>query len=401
MIRFKIFLALLACEFSLASLCQAADFFVDPTGANGAFTSVQAAVNAVPAGTALERTNIFISPGIYTETTGANANLNINKPFLTLIGRGASPADVVIQNGVGGLTGATRLQSSASDFLATNLTFKNTIPDGGGVGVALRNSADRSAFKNVRILSFQDTLLAENRVRQYYTDSYITGDTDFIFGNATAVFDNSVINSSSGGFVTAAETPATQAIGLVFLNSTLTRDGPPGAGTNSAYLGRPWHWPDSQGGSRASVTFINTKMDVHIRTAGWDPWDSAQAGGNTNPDGTTRYSEFNSMDLSGNPLPVDGNGVPVGRVAWADPMTAAQAAPYTLENIFSGPGFWNANPSLQPEFLGPYSQQAAFTPWDPLQSLAAIPTIPEPATLGLLSVFTVVALGTRHVRKRV
>ncbi len=377
---------------------HAADYFVDPTGANGAFTSIQAAVNTVPAGNVLERTNIFIAPGIYTETTGANANLNINKPFLTLIGQGASPAEVVIQNGVGGLTGATRLQSSASDFLATNLTFKNTIPDNGGVGVALRNSADRSAFKKVRFLSFQDTLLAENRVRQYYTDCYITGDTDFIFGNATAVFDHSIINSSSGGYVTAAETPAAQAIGLVFLNSTLTRDGPPGAGTNSVHLGRPWHWPDSQGASRASVTLINTKMDVHVRTAGWDPWDSAQAGGNTNPDGATRYSEFNSMNLAGNPLPLGGNGVPTGRVPWADPMTASQAAAYTLQNIFSGPGFWNANPSLQPEFLGPYTQQSAFTPWNPLASLAAIPNIPEPTSQLLILLGLSATCGIRPVR---
>lgn len=370
---------------SMNGICKAADFYVNPTGADGAFTSIQEAVNAVPAGTSAERTNIYIAPGVYTETTGTNGNLNVNKPFLTFIGQGASPSDVVIQNSVPGLTGATRLQSSARDFLATNLTFKNTIPDNGGVAVALRNSADRSAFKNVRFESYQDTLLAENRVRQYYTDSYITGDTDFIFGSATAVFNNSIINSTSGGYITAAETPATQAVGFVFLNSTLTNQGPPGAGPNSVFLGRPWHWPASEGGHRANVIYINTKMDSHIRTVGWDPWNGA--GGinpNPDPDGTTRYSEFNSMNSAGTPLPLDANGVPVGRVAWADPMTAEQAAAYSLENIFSGPGYWNANPHLQPEFLGPYSEQASFSSWDPLASLAAIPSIPEPGSAGLL-----------------
>jgi hypothetical protein len=389
-------LALLSC-LGLGNM-RADNFFVNPTGAGGAFTSIQAAVTAVPAGTALNRTNIFIAPGVYTETSGSNGNLVVNKPYLTFIGLGNSPTDVVIQNGVPGLTGATRLQSSASDFLATNLTFKNTIPDNGGVAVALRNSADRSAFKNVRFESFQDTLLVENRVRQYYTDCYVTGDTDFIFGNATAVFNNSTINSSSGGFVTAAETPASQAIGIVFMNSTLTRNGPPGAGANSVFLGRPWHWPATEGGSRASVTYINTKMDVHIRTAGWDPWNGA--GGNPvnpDPDGTTRYAEFNSMDLNGNPLPLDGSGVPVGRVAWADPMTASQAAAYTLENIFSGPAFWNANPHSQPEYIGPYTQQASVSPWDPLESLAAIP-VPEPTALVLFVMMTCLAIGTRQVR---
>lgn len=391
-----IYLALLSC-LGLGN-AYADNFYVNPTGAGGAYTSIQAAVNAVPAGTALNRTNIFIAPGVYTETAGANSNLVVNKPFLTFVGQGDSPTDVVIQNGVPGLTGATRLQSSASDFLATNLTFKNTVSDNGGVAVALRNSADRSAFKNVRFESFQDTLLVENRVRQYYADCYVTGDTDFIFGNATAVFNNSTINSSSGGYITAAETPAAQAVGIVFMNSTLTRNGPPGAGANSVFLGRPWHWPATEGGSRASVTYINTKMDVHIRTAGWDPWNGA--GGNLvnpDPDGTTRYAEFNSMDLAGNPLALNASGVPTSRVAWADPMTADQAAAYTLENIFSGPAFWNANPSLQPEYIGPFTQQASVTPWDPIVSLASIP-VPEPGTLGLIAIMGCLVFGTRHAR---
>lgn len=366
-----------------SSTAHADDYYVHPTGAGGAFTSIQAAINAVPAGTAGNRTNIFIAPGVYTETTGASGNLNIAKPFISLIGTGLTPSDVVIQNSVPGLTGATRLQSSANDFLATNLTFRNTRGDNAGQAVALRNSADRSAFKNVRFESYQDTLLAENRVRQYYRDSYITGDTDFIFGNATAVFQNCIINSSDGSYVSAPETDVETAVGLVFLNSTLTRDGPPGAAANSAYLARPWHWDQ---GKIPSATFINTKMDVHIRSAGWDPWNLS-GNPNTDPDGTTRFAEFNTMDLAGNPLPLDANGVPLGRVAWADPMTAAQAAAYTLANIFGGPSFWNNNRHLQPEFVGGddgYTNQASVTPWDPLASLAALPTIPEPASWGLV-----------------
>jgi pectin methylesterase-like acyl-CoA thioesterase len=384
---------------AFASQAWSDDYFVNPSGADGAFTSVQAAINSVPAGTATNRTNIFVAPGTYTETTGTNSNLNINKPYISLIGQGAGPEEVVIQNGVGGLTGSTRLQSSASNFLATNLTFKSTVGDNNGVGLAMRNSADQSAFKNVHFVGFQDTLLAENRVRQYYLDCFITGDTDFIFGSATAVFENSVINSTSGGYVTAAETPAAQAIGFVFLNSTLTAEGPPGAGSNSAYLGRPWHWPDSEGGSRASVTFIHTKMGPHVRTVGWDPWNGA--GGiaiNPDPDAVTRYSEFNTQDLAGDPVSVDGNGVPVGRVSWADHMTAEQAAAYTLENIFSGPGFWNANPQLQPEYIGPFTQQASVSPWDPFESLAALPPIPEPSTAVLVTL-CLVPIVTRW-RKR-
>jgi pectinesterase len=384
----------------LVGIVYANDYFVNPTGADGAFTSVQTAIDAVPAGTAANRTNVFIAPGVYTETTGSNGNLNIGKPYISLIGQGGSPSDVVIQNSVGGLTGATRVQSSANSFMAKNLTFKSTVGDNNGVGVALRNSADRSAFKDVRFIGFQDTLLAENGARQYYRDCYITGDTDFIFGSATAVFDNSVINSTSGGYITAANTSPQQAIGLVFINSTLTADGAPGAGARSVALGRPWQWPDVNGGSRASVTFINTKMGPHISTTGWDPWNGA--GGiavNPDPDGVTRYSEFNSMNLNGDPLNVGANGVPTGRVNWADPMTSTQAAAYTLENIFAGREYWNAHPDLQPEFIGPYMQQANVSAWDPVAALAAMPPIPEPCSAALLLISLTAAVGVRCRRR--
>lgn len=396
---FTCLLCVLASDLQTA---RADDFYVNPIGGSGVYTTIQSAMDAVPAGTPSNRTNIFVAPGVYPEFAPLPApqNLRIKKPYVSLIGTGSSPEDVVIQSSMGGLDGATRIYSSANDFMATNLTFQNTKLDGTGVGVALRNAADRSAFKNVRILGFQDTLLAENKTRQYYVESYITGDTDFIFGNATAVFDNSVINSSDGGHITAAETFPNTAIGFVFLNSMLTTNG---AGDNSTDLGRPWHWPASQGGTRASVTYINVKMDAHILAGGWDPWNSAQSGGNPDPDGTTRYSEFNTMDLAGNALAVDGNGVPVGRVSWADPMTAQQADAYTLENIFAGPGFWNDNPDLQPEYVGGpagYTNQLGIAAWNPLDSLAQLPIVPEPSSFMLIIVATQGGLLARRRTRR-
>jgi pectinesterase len=378
-----------------ATAARAADLFVNSAGGAGVYTTVQAAIDAAPSGTAATRTRIFIAPGTYTETAGSNANLNIAKPFVTLIGQGASPSDVVIQNAVTGLTGGVRLQGGANDFIATNLTLQNTLGHARGVAVALRNSADRSAFLNVRIIGFQDTLLVENKSREYFKNCYISGDVDFIFGNATAVFQSCTINSAFGGAVTAAETNPTQAIGMVFKDCTLTAGA--GATAGSVKLGRPWHWPASDGGKIASVTYINTRMGPHVNSAGWDPWDGAgnPPSNNTNPDGTTRYAEFNSMDASGAPLPLDANGVPIGRVNWADPMTSAQADAHTLGNIFSGPSYWNANGSLQPEYIGPYTDQNTVTAWDAEASLA---TLPEPGTAGIVALLAAISLprGRRH-----
>ena len=52
----------------------------------------------------------------------------------------------------------------------------------------MRVAEDRAAFYGCRFVSFQDTLL-DDTGRHYYRGCYIEGGTDFIFGNARALFD--------------------------------------------------------------------------------------------------------------------------------------------------------------------------------------------------------------------
>jgi hypothetical protein len=148
-------------------------------------------------------------------------------------------------------------------------------------------------------------------------------------------------------------------------------------------MGRPWHYDQ---GKIPSTFYIRCKLGPHIRAAGWDPWDA----GNTNPDATTRYSEFGSMDANGTPFTLDGNGVPVGRVSWADPMSASVASNYTLGNIFGPSSFWTA--STQAEYTGGAGYTSQGAAWDPLVSLA---TVPEPSTTVVSILMTLGMLGRR------
>ncbi|MDB5325342.1 MAG: pectin esterase [Phycisphaerales bacterium] len=363
----------------------AIDYRVDPTGANGAYTTIAAAIGAISGQTVNSRANILIAPGTYNET------LQVNKPYVTFAGLGNSPASVNIVGGSTGLSPGVYVQSGATGFMATNMTFENPLADNVSQGLAIRTSADKSAFDNVRFIGYQDTLLADNITRQYYRNCFITGDTDFIYGNATAVFDHVTVQSTDGGFITAAATEKTTANGFVFLDSTLikgtarTAVNPASAKTNTVALGRPWQW---EFGKMPSAIFIRTKMDTHIRTDGWDPWNHPEANNpNANPDATSRYSEFGSMDLNGNPLPIDASGLPVGRVSWEDPMTAAQAAQYTLANVFGPVAFWNNNPGAQPEGTGvTYVAIGDQLAWDPVAQLSLLPSVPEPTSSALLAV---------------
>ena len=159
---------------------RAADYYVDPGNAT-AFATVQSAVDAVSGQSEFNRANIFIAPGNYHEL------VTVDKPYISFIGTGASPNATTISfsRAPSGFSygQAVEIQEDAAGFMARNLTFENSIPDKNvSAGVAVRSSADRVIFDNVRFLGYQDTLFLDDRSRQYLRDCFITGDTDFIFG---------------------------------------------------------------------------------------------------------------------------------------------------------------------------------------------------------------------------
>ncbi|HEX3817208.1 MAG TPA: pectinesterase family protein [Chthoniobacterales bacterium] len=362
---------------------EAENYYVDPAGANGAFTTVQAAVDAVAGETELNRANIFIAPGDYHEL------LTITKPYVSLVGTGDSADAVTIEFARTVMTspvfdwGATVLvDGDATAFMARNLTFENSTPDHNVIqALAVESSADRAIFDKVQFLGYQDTLLTDNSSRQYFLNSFVTGDTDFLFGDATAVFDQCTIQSTDFGYITAANTQRSTANGFVFLDCSLVagsdRDqtgGDDSAPSNgSVYLGRPWQW--YLPGIMPSVIYLRTRMGPQIARAGWDPWNKTGVSG-VNPDvdrdPLTRVSEFGSMDLNGSPLrDSNGDGTPDGRVRWADPMNAEQAANYTLDHIFGPADFWNAATQADTGDQ-PYASQGP--PWDAKGELALLPS---------------------------
>ena len=366
------------------------DYFVDPN-CPSAYSTVQSAINAVAGQSATNRAQIYIAPGTYTEL------VTITNPYITLIGLGDSPTNVMITfDGAQLVTPTVLINATATGFMARNITFDNSFPEYDAIQtLALDSSADEVVFDHCYFLSYQDTLLM-NAGRHYLYNCLIAGDTDFNYGNATAIYDHCTIVSTDGGYITAVNTAKTTAIGFVFLDCTLlpgssrhATDKQTTAGNNTVNLGRPWQWTDTNN-IKSSATFIRTKMGPQITTAGWDPWnvsgDANFPNGDPFPDEVSRYSEFGSMDLNGNLLPVDGNGVPVGRVSWEDPMTAAQAANYTIANIFGGAStlaLWNTSGS-QPEGTG-HTYIDTRAPWNPLEQLALIPV---PAWKPLLSGIT-------------
>jgi pectinesterase len=299
---------------------------------SGDFKTIQEAVNAVR-DLSQQQVTIFIKAGIYREKVVVPSW----KTNITLVGE--SKENTVITNGdfsgkpfPGGADAYGKdkystytsytLLVQGDDFRAENLTIENAA---GRVGqaVALHVEGDRVMVRNCRLLGNQDTLYTATRdSRQYYLDCYIEGTTDFIFGEATAVFQNCTIKSLSNSYITAASTRPGQAYGYVFLDCKLIAD--PAAA--KVFLGRPWR-PYSK------TVFIRTDMGPHIVPQGWDNW--------RNPDNekTVLYGEYNSTGPGANPA---------GRVKWARQLSAKEARKYTLAAIFAGEQGWDPSQELKP-----------------------------------------------------
>ena len=303
------------------------------TGIEGAteFPTIQMAMDHHPfAGIGPDgkpgRVFIEIAPGTYHE----RVIVTQNHTNITLIGTGKSPSEVVITNSLnakqaGGTFITETAEINGAGFEADNITFENTAGNTGqAVAAAIR--ADRSIFKHCRFLGHQDTLFADYG-RQYYLDSYIEGGVDFIFGNATAIFDHSEIHANGPGYLTAqSRTSPDQTTGYVILDSKVSSGIAPAAPSDQTApardtisLGRPWR-PFSR------VVYIRTELPADVIPQGWNVW------GRTNETPQAWYAEFNSTGPGANPS---------ARVPWSHQLSAAQARQFLPKAFLAGKDHWN------------------------------------------------------------
>lgn len=286
------------------------------------FPTIQRAVDHAP----LEgngRLEIAIRPGTYHE----RVKIPQDRPRVSLIGLGDDPSAVVITysmsaTAAGGTFFSAVVEVQSEGFQASNLTIQNSFGPG-SQAVALMIYSDRAIVHDVRLLGWQDTLYAAAG-RQYYNKCYIEGAVDFIFGDASAVFENSEIRSVGDGFI-AAESRKTPdgPQGFVFNKCKLTQG--PAQGTTPAkvekgiFLGRPWR-PYSR------VVYLDCWMDKHIRAEGWDNWSDAAN------EKTAWFGEYHST----------GPGANAGaRVTWAHQLNEKDVAAFQTQKFLAGTDGWN------------------------------------------------------------
>jgi len=307
---------------------------------SGDFTSIQAAVDAVPPGNTA-RFTIDVAPGTYR----GQVIIPADRPHILLRGRGRRPEQVVITDdrangtprpggGTWGTSGSATVTVDGAGFAARNLTLENAFDEAahpeitGRQAVAVLTRADRLEFDEVRFLGNQDTLYlnspaADVPARIYLRRCYVEGDVDFIFGRGTAALDRCRIHSldrgsaTNNGYVTAPSTSVTNPYGLLFSSCVFTSDAP----AASVYLGRPWH-PSQDPNAIGQTVIRDSVLGAHIGATPWSdfgtwPWRDA------------RFAEYHNR----------------GPGAAATPdrpqLTHAEAAGYTVGAYLAGADGWS------------------------------------------------------------
>jgi len=298
------------------------DYVVDQNG-GGDYERVQAAIDGAKS-FPRDRVSILVREGVYEEKVRIHSwNTKID-----LVGEDAENTVITHDDhfdSVGRGRNSTfftyTLQVRGNDCSVRNLTVENSAGSDADQAVALHVEADRAAFANCRFLGNQDTVYAAGEgARQYFRDCDVEGTTDFVFGGATAVFEDCEIHSKADSYVTAASTPERVPFGFVFRDCRLTAE----SGVSEVYLGRPWR-------DHAHVAFLRCHLGEHIVPEGWHNWSRPEV------EDTVTFAKFENRG----PGAADADE----RVSWATELTPSEAERYATGTVL---GCDDRGPSERP-----------------------------------------------------
>ncbi|KAF5680489.1 pectinesterase [Fusarium circinatum] len=237
--------------------------------------------------------------------------------------------EVLIWFKLGYSTGASRNEETPVLFWKTtsasaglslyNLNFTNTYPQTSDTAALAADFFGNMAAYGCAFDGFQDTLLVNQGI-QVFSNSYISGSVDFIWGYSKAFFHGCYIASNTANaYITANNRKSSSwAGGFVFDKCKVTYTDSYGSNFGTTSLGRPWS-------QYALVVYMNSFLDKHISPQGWATWSSS------NPQtSNVLFGEFNNTG--------PGNWT-TSRASFATKLTESQAAAYSLGS-FIGSTSW-------------------------------------------------------------
>ncbi|MGN1319328.1 MAG: pectinesterase family protein, partial [Lachnospirales bacterium] len=317
------------------------------------FKTIKEALSSIEE-TPTEKTpvTINIEPGIYEE------ELNINIPYVKLVNTDKKKDVVITYDKANGhsdnsknfgtdKTATVTVEEGAVGFEANGITFKNSYNIDTDYSqtqaVALETLADKVVLRNCKMIGRQDTLYlkgaskgqneygSSNNARVYLKDCYVEGTVDFIFGDATAFFDNCdlyMAEYENGGHFTAPNTTLFN-IGYVFNNCRLSvSEKFTDEQIKKVDLGRPWQCDKAYPNYGSNSVFINCVLPDRYNEEGFSLWNSETI---TNK---VRFMEYGSKTSKGSDVDTS------KRADFVKLLNDNQAQYYNVYNVLKGNDNW-------------------------------------------------------------
>lgn len=300
-----------------AALNLAAHESIVSADGTGDFRTVQAAIDAAPAGST-GRTVILVRRGTYRELV----TVPPEKTNLTLRGEDRTGVVIAAENNARLNPRRRELFSVlANGFRLENLTLHNTTPKGGSQAEAIRVNADRVVLDRCDFRSFQDTLRLDGRV--YLRECRVEGDVDFVWGSGTAWFERCHLRAVHDGYLVQSRNGKDRE-GYLF-HACRIEAAPEVARFVLARVD-PGRFPHSH------VAFIRCTLGPGISPAGW-VFDGPGADA---PKHGIRFWEYGSIAPDGRPTDIS------DRAAGSRQLSSAEANTHAdLVRFFALPQPWN------------------------------------------------------------
>ena len=315
------------------------DWLIVKAGDAESFLSALDAANERNAAADAQRTYIFLPDGTYD--LGETALTAIVGNNVSIIGQ--STEGTIIKNappfeneGIG--TTAT-LVNSGKNLYMQDLTLQNALDYYGtqragqsaGRAVCFQDRSDRAIFKNVAMLSYQDTYYSQGTKQSYWEDCDIHGTVDFLCGGGDVLFQNTTLSleprniDGKGGRTICAPTTSTE-FGYVFNNCKVV-DLAQGKGDWN--FGRTWQ-------NDPIAVYINTTLDDNAKaTLVASRWTEK---GMNNRDPKC-FGEYGTKNEAGEDITPASNIINSYKVALETILTAEQADAFSYDKMFKN----NAN----------------------------------------------------------
>ncbi|GFF27143.1 pectinesterase [Aspergillus udagawae] len=286
----------------------------------GQYANVSHAIAALPNDG--QAYTIYIKAGTYTEQISITRAGKVTLRGETSFENDYTQNMVTIQFSYGVLTSAGQNENTpviyakktdGSGLALYNINFVNTYPQTSNTAaLAADFYGSNMAAYGCSFIGYQDTLLA-NKGTQVFSNCYIEGSVDYIWGFSTAYFHQCYIASNTPGACIAAQSRAssTAAGGYVFDSCYVTYTNTYHATFGQTYLGRPYS-------QYSTAVYMNSYLDKHINSAGWSIWSTSAP--------QTDHVTFGEYNNSG-PGAWSSN-----RASFATNLTADAAGAYTLSS---------------------------------------------------------------------